>query len=110
MDVLTNCWDRTAIGKSVARIARRTATDRRVIDYTAVCIRCASSRTGIDTFLIDASPIRRTVGAEDTFRPAVGDQADHVGQTAALGLSRDNLTLRTWSARCRRARIGWNRW
>ena len=80
-----------------------------MIDDSAIGIGGTSSRTRIDTFLIDAGLIGWTVRPEETFRPAVGDRADHVRNTAALGLSRDDLALRIGSARCWRARVWWYR-
>ncbi len=105
---LTNCWNRSTIAKSVARVARGAATDGRVIDHSTFGVGRASTSAGIDTFLIDASAIRLTIRAEEALGPAIGHGTDHVGQTAALRLSGDDLTLRTRSARCRRARIRWN--
>ena len=78
-----------------------------MIDHPAIGVRCASSRTRIDTFLIDAGLIGWTVRPEETFRPAVGDRADHVRNAAALGLPRDDLALRIGSAWCWRARVWW---
>ena len=69
-----------------------------MIDDSAIGIGGTSTRTRIDTLLIDASPIRWTIRAEHTFRPAVGNRADHVRNAAALGLSRDDLALRIGSA------------
>lgn len=77
-----------------------------MIDDSTIGIGAASTRARIDAFLVDASLIGRTIGAENTFRPTVGTSADHVGHTAALGLSRNDLALRIRSARCRSAGIG----
>ena len=77
-----------------------------MIDDSAIGIGAASSRTRIDTFLVDASLIGRTVGTDNTFRTTVGGRANHVGHAAALGLSRNDLALRIGSAWCRSARIG----
>lgn len=107
LEFLTDCWNRSTIVKRVAGETGCATANRRVIDNLTLWVRAASARTRIDALLIDASLIRWAIRADNAFGPAIGARANHVGHTAALGLSANNLTLRIGSARCRSARIGW---
>ena len=106
---LTNYWNRSAIVKTVARVTRCATAGWRGINNSAVGIRSASSRTRINTFLIDTRQVWRAIGTKQTLGPTIRSRADHVGLASALSLSRHDLALRVWSTRRWIARVRMNR-
>jgi hypothetical protein len=106
--LLTHCWDWPTICKTIARITNGTGANGWVIDNATIRIASACSWTRIDTPLVYASALRWAVWADQTFRSTIRGGANHIWKTAALGLSRNHLTLRTGSAWRWCARIRWN--
>lgn len=81
-----------------------------MVDDAALGVRGASARARIDALLINASLVRRAVGADGALGPAVGHLADHARRAAAPRRTVHHLALSVRSARMRIARVRWYWW
>lgn len=105
IEILTNYRLWSTIAKGVACKTLNATANRAVVYNTALGVITTQSWTRIDTFLVDAGLIRRTIRAQNALWSAIGCYSDHIGETAAQSLARNCLTLGIWSTRCRIARI-----
>lgn len=78
-----------------------------MIDDLTTCVLPACSRTGILAFLINASLVQGTFGANDTFRPTTWWCPNETCLTRANRVSVDFAAYAIGSARRRRTRIDW---
>ena len=91
---LTSGWNWSTITKCIAWEANCTSAGWGMIYNSAFGVRSAASRAWINTFLIDACSVWRTVWVENAFWSTVWRCANHVWLASALGLSWHDLTLR----------------
>lgn len=88
---------RVAVDERIAAEPHRTTADRIVIDDLADSSDSATSKTGINTLLITASSILKTIGANDALG-STGRRTTHVSpdtRADSLAIFRATLAVRT---------------
>ena len=83
--------------EGVSAVSLWTGTDSVVIDSGTPSIVTTGSNTGVATLLSYAGLARRTLGIEDTLRPAVGRNSYEAWQAGTGLVTIDFSTLSIWS-------------
>lgn len=69
----------------IARKARVAGADGGMVDHLAASVSATRAGAGVDTLLVDAGAVERTLRADHTLGPARGGHADVAGLTLAYG-------------------------